>query len=914
MKSPTLQAKLETLRRQFLTPTNRRWLRIGMRGLGAAAIAGLIWFATPFIAIGGNHPFDDATPRLIAIFLELVVIGAWLAFAAYRRRSRTEHLAAALGADSDAPVLADRMGKALSVLRARAGGRGNYLYDLPWYVLIGPPGSGKTTALINSGLEFPLLHGGRPDAIAGVGGTRYCDWWFTEDAVLIDTAGRYTTQESDAKADHASWLAFLDLLKRYRPRQPINGAIIAISLEDLLTLKPDESAAHAAAIRQRIEELNKRLGVDFPVYALFTKADLVIGFSEFFHDLDEAGRAQVWGATFATRRRTETPLDAIEPEFDALVERVNERLPVRLETEKNAAARVLLFGFPAQLAALKEQIANFLTQIFDPSTSRARAPLRGFYFTSGTQQGTPIDQLLGALAKNFSAEGLAAPVYSGRGKSFFLTDLIRQVIIGEAGFVADRTRGRIAAAATFLVLFILTPLLAGTLWVNYTQSGDMIALSTNAATGYRQHFAALTTTSDSDLVGILPALEALRNLPEGYGGQHAEREAGGLGFDQTARLHAAAEAAYRNGLEGLLRPRLIHRVEDQLAARADDPAYLHDALKVYLMLGRLKTVDRHLLLGWMEHDWEQHLYPAPQRLNDRTELEKHLVAMLDLEQAEQPLLPLDSGLIEKTQARLARVDVAQRAFTILQDEAKADLRDDWRASDAAGAGALNVFDDTLRTVTIPYFYTRAGFETAFLGRLQRVAGDAERDRWVLGRFGQEPSLAAQFDKLPDDLAALYARACAAAWRGALDKLQLRNLFANRPIYPLLHTAGLATSPLARLLESIDAQTYLVETPAARESQRVGRPAADYIAANLRPYHDLVSGTPGRRPIDAILADVNDLYQNISRSAAMSPPDAVAIRRLNGAIDKLGDDAARLPQPYQRLIETVANDARREGVK
>ena len=100
-------------------------------------------------------------------------------------------------------------------------------------LLIGPPGSGKTTALVNSGLKFPLSSGATPAAIAGVGGTRYCDWWFTEDAVLIDTAGRYTTQDSDAQADKQSWLAFLDLLKKNRPHQPINGVMVAVFLEQV---------------------------------------------------------------------------------------------------------------------------------------------------------------------------------------------------------------------------------------------------------------------------------------------------------------------------------------------------------------------------------------------------------------------------------------------------------------------------------------------------------------------------------------------------------------------------------------------------------------------------------------------------------------------------------------------------------
>ena len=121
---------------------------------------------------------------------------------------------------------------AMKELRKSKGGR-RHLNDLPWYIMIGPPGAGKTTAIVNSGLQFPLADKLGKAAIGGVGGTRNCDWWFTNDAVLIDTAGRYTTQESDAEADNAAWLGFLGLLKKYRKRQPINGAIIAISLSDL---------------------------------------------------------------------------------------------------------------------------------------------------------------------------------------------------------------------------------------------------------------------------------------------------------------------------------------------------------------------------------------------------------------------------------------------------------------------------------------------------------------------------------------------------------------------------------------------------------------------------------------------------------------------------------------------------------
>ena len=320
--------------------------------LGLIALSLIIWFVGPLL--------DVLMPEGRRWALIILVFAVWLAYRVFRilqaRHQAAEvmrSLAAQTPADPNSVATAEelttlrqRMDEALALLKkAKLGGdeRRN-LYELPWYVIIGPPGSGKTTALVNSGLHFPLAAQLGAGAVRGVGGTRNCDWWFTDQAVLLDTAGRYTTQDSNSTVDKAAWLGFLDLLKKQRSRRPIDGAFIAISLSDLLLGSDAERAAHAAAIRLRIQELYTQLGVRFPIYLMLTKLDLVPGFMEFFDNLSKEERAQVWGMTFALDdgKHGDSPLAHLQSEFAGLEQRLNERLVERLQQERDPARRDLI--------------------------------------------------------------------------------------------------------------------------------------------------------------------------------------------------------------------------------------------------------------------------------------------------------------------------------------------------------------------------------------------------------------------------------------------------------------------------------------------------------------------------------------------------------------------------------------------
>jgi type VI secretion system protein ImpL len=311
-------------------------------------------------------------------------------------------------ADQEAAALRERMSAALALLKKARGTMG-YLYEQPWYAIIGPPGAGKTTALLNSGLKFPLADRLGHGAVAGVGGTRLCDWWFTGDAVLIDTAGRYTTQESNAVVDRAGWHAFLDLLRRTRPRQPLNGVIVAIALSELAEGPSKERTAHAREIRARIKELESRLGVRMPVYALFTKADLIAGFTEFFDDLDRESRNQVWGVTFPLEEAGCPAVERFPAEFRLLLGRLDQRLFRRLQEEPNVESRALIAAFPTQIALLESSLQAFLAEAFGGSRHDPAPTLRGVYFASGTQEGTPIDRLTGTLMRTLGLARRRSP-------------------------------------------------------------------------------------------------------------------------------------------------------------------------------------------------------------------------------------------------------------------------------------------------------------------------------------------------------------------------------------------------------------------------------------------------------------------------------------------------------------------------
>ncbi|MCK0195918.1 type VI secretion system membrane subunit TssM [Ancylobacter sp. 6x-1] len=923
------------------------WLTVAAIAAGALALAGVVWFVAPLIAVAGFAPFDEEWIRLLTIALIGLGGFAYIGYEIHSRLRSTRNIAEAVAEPvDDGDVLRDRMKDALATLKASGGGHGDFLYDLPWYLIIGPPGSGKTTALVNCGLSFPLAKGRSPQAIAGVGGTRYCDWWFTEDAVLVDTAGRYTTQDSNEKADKKSWFAFLDLLKKNRARQPINGVIVAINIADIVELSEAERLAHASAIRARLQELHERLKIDFPIYVILTKFDLIAGFSEFFINLNELQRRMVWGTTFRPEKKNDNQVGRVGEEFDALVERLTEFVPDRLQQENDPTARLRIFGFPAQVATLKQPVVDFVNQIFEPTRYHANATLRGFYFTSGTQQGTPIDRIIGSLSKSFGAEALGEGFLSGTGKSYFLNDLIRKVIIGEAAWVStDRAavrRNVLWKSAGYGLLFAVVAGGVAAWTTSYTRNDRLVGATGEGVSNYKTTAApalAETQIADRQYEKILPVLEELARLPTGY----AERDQGvplseGFGLAQRPRLASSTQSAYRSGLERYLRPRMLFRLEEVIEqANADttrsDNSGIYDAFKVYLMLGRRGPVEKGMIVDWMRQDWTNRLYPGPERAGMREALEGHLTAMLDLDTGAEPMVPLNDTLMRQVQQSLVRMNVAERAYQILRSRAHSDRIKPWSPA-RSGSDMATVFTSTdnggLDAIEVPGFYTYDGFQYGLIDGLPDIAGQLERDRWVLGDAGQQSIVTSQFDTLADDILKLYAKDFIAAWSAALGRLQIKPLTADKPRYLALAAISAAASPLKQIFEQIKEKTDLSRerkpAPAGQPASNVAtgspppanpaRPPVVFSSDNaagrsietyFRPFYAMLQGDGANRPVDQVVGILNDIFQGLIGTATESGPTTQINAATRDSIRSLRASSARFPAPFDRLLRNAADE-------
>ncbi|MGQ9366171.1 type VI secretion system membrane subunit TssM [Azospirillum sp. ST 5-10] len=893
--------------------TRKRWI---LEGLLVALIAAAIWLAGPMLRWDESHPLVAPAVRQALVG---AVVGLWVATLAVRRLmrsikarranrrmlnelARNEELLslASIGSNEEVSELAERFTQALALLSSRAGGRRMSVYEMPWYVVIGPPGTGKSTLVRNSGLRFPLAKEMGVVALEGVGGTRNCDWWFTDGAVLLDTAGRYTTHESNESLDRAAWGGFLDLLKQHRPRRPINGVVVALSLADLLTQTPEQRAFHGRTVRARINELTQRFGIAIPVYVMFTKADMIAGFTEFFDDMPQAEREQVFGTTFPLQTEgsgTALLLDARE-QFDALVQRLNASLLRRLDEERDPARRALIFSFPQTFALLREPLIDTLSEIARPSRYDAACILRGVYFNSATQEGTPIDGIARLSGPSFGLNR-TLPAAAGEPRTFFIKRLLSDVVFREADLATVdqklernlmlRQWGGVAAGVACV-------LAAASLWsVSYaTNRADLDTIEAEVG----QFNAAMPPPTERAAGALAPALQALDRADDVYGTDYSIVPLlSSFGLYRGLSVAPAFDDARLRLLQSQLLPRITERIGNQVAESGGNLDRLKQALEIYLMLGSPDKLDPDRLRGWIVSDWEQTYGYDPQRLATLTKALDDLLA-----NAPMPPQRIDPGLVARARGALNRITVPEQIYAQLKAEAANAALPPFDLIASLGQGGQHSFwplHGSADRLTIPGLYTRRGLTQFFAPRLPALMGILSEDEWVLGQSAAaNPE---QLKEVTQQVVTLYVRDYIAHWEGMTKALDVAVFDDFETAADLLGTFGGSASPLVTVLQAINENTDLdspFAVPAAATATAAAGGAGASSGAAAAPAPGGASGALGR------------LVGAAASAAAKAEPQLLpewpgtAIRRHFATLNTLTAASASASPPVNGMVADI----------
>jgi type VI secretion system protein ImpL len=907
--------------------------RIVVSVLGLLLLSFAIWFGLAFIRFGADNATVSGTARLVIILL------CWLAWilkltwelwqAARSNREMTADIKASTAPAQSDPYLAQQNEDELSQLRARfvealgtlaksrIGAGNSQIYQLPWYLVMGPPGAGKTTLLAQSGLEFPLARGN-----ASGGSTRHCDWWFTNEAVLIDTAGRFITQDRNRKTDSLAWTVFLELLKKYRRRRPVNGLVLTISAQDLLLKSEPQRRELALTLRQRIEELQEKLSVQAPIYLLITKADLLAGFVDFFAGMTAAEREQIWGLSFDEQGAGTTQL---KTELGELIRRIDARVARQLQQERDPGKRAAIQNFPAQVGELAAVLLSFFADAFNPDNYRQTPLVRGVYLSSATQEGTPVDRVLSVVSTQFRLGRTMLPSQSPTGRSFFIHHLFKRLIFPEAdlGGVDFRLESRLVWSRRLAIIAAATAML--------TVSGFWISSAVENRTlmdGVRQQTDAFTrlhgtwddsTGTPAQRVAMLDTLRQASSLYD----QDRSPWLNNLGLYDD-RVNQAADRLYANALHALLRPQLKQALEGALrrALASKQEESLFSTLQAYLMLAHPDRLDAGTVQNWFSAWWDgQH----PDDPTLQSALLIHLQALL-----QQPGRSIDSDpqLVAGAREQLARLPVPERLYEVLLSrlarQANLHLLGD------IGQATLQSFglESTAASTFIPYRFSRTAYEDADFSASSSLIEDYKASRWILGEDAQAELEDKAFERIAQRVRELYLNDYLKFWQARLTQYPLADLKSlDQATETLSLLADPARSPLLKVLERIERETTLTEAPDTSKLKNEKLAGAiDAVSARaleptpvdsaFKPLHEWL-GKPDEvnRPSLQTLKAIEQLQSWLANITLAPDRGAAAFEqtrlRFGGQagspLQNLRRVARNVPTPIQGWLDELADD-------
>lgn len=853
----------------------------------------LVWFFGPLLAVDDHRFWQGAPARLLTISGLFLLWGLAMVMVGSRRTARLNqpehqerHQRKGL-IDDERKQVRGRFKEALHTLKtSRRYGERNERWrnDLPWYLLIGQQGSGKSRLLAGCGSHFAL---DREEAMTP-GVTQYFDWYLADEAVVVESAGRYLAQP-DSAVDGAGWATFLELLKLRRRARPLNGVVVTLAVETLLGSNDRDLDLHARHVHTRLQDIQQTLHVDVPIYLVLTHADRLPGFVEFF-DESQGDSAEALLGERVVAGPAGTDITQVREAFEALLQRLGAELIPRLHQERNIERRGLMLDFPRQAAQIGERLCLFVESAFSSHRFQRINGLRGFYLTCAQ---------------------------TADRRSHFVQGLFNRVIFAEANLAGLQTpeRQRIRRHQGLLALTAsLVFVGAGGLWahsysVNHqrlAQLADLLKPQPPASPGLDDTLVLLRLL-DARLAAtqVFPALADARAV-----------ERGGLYQGEVSR--PLLVSAYEDLLHRQLLPLVSTMLEEQVRAGLGDREGLLDILRAYLMLSLRERRDNAWLAQRVAGHWSVR-YAGDASVQNR--LNEHFARLL-----ERPfVMPLNGELVAEARQELRGESLAGVVYRVLRDQARS--LEPLRLAEGRGFAAVEQ--------PIPGFYTRR-YVQYFEKQGPRLVNAIAQDNWVLGEGSDLSSL--DLRQLMLELEQRYFSEYADAWSQAIGQVRLQESDSLSQHANGLASLASAQSPLVQLLRQVRENTRLLSTndPLEAVSQQAGEFGATASSMLLSQLHEQTSPDSARRALQRRFEHLHQLLDADQNPAAeltqalrlldewhlqlaalnreSTPGQAVFMmvkQRMEGQQPSLGnlrDAAARLPLPLKGWFEDIADDS------
>lgn len=341
---------------------------------------------------------------------------------------------------------------------------GNPLYVLPWYMVMGESGSGKTTAITRSRLSPMLRESAQATDIVQ---TANCDWWFFSEAIVLDTAGRYVSPDA-AEQDQQEWDYLLELFGKYRSRDGLNGLVVVIDAALLLSGETAPIERRGQSLRDRIDQLMRLFEKRLPIYIMVTKCDQVYGFSEWARHLTESQSQEAMGFLTGQNQQLVNEQAFAREAIETLSSRLEH---IRLDTSiRGVSLSPEMLLLPGELLRLIPGLQLFLKAALGNNPYLEDPLLRGLFLTSARQQPAHPSRL-GALLS-------PAPILEAEPKGLFIHDIFARILPKERyaalpGLIVSRWR-RITASLGLLAWLLLSTAVLIFLVVSYQSTSSAI--------------------------------------------------------------------------------------------------------------------------------------------------------------------------------------------------------------------------------------------------------------------------------------------------------------------------------------------------------------------------------------------------------------------------------------------------------